>query len=77
MKQIMKKYGKKHLYTILGIAIGAVAGYFYWKFIGCSTGSCAITSNPINSTIYGSVMGGLLLSIFKKDKKQYDVSRNN
>ncbi|MEJ2881464.1 DUF6132 family protein [Pedobacter sp. GR22-6] len=73
----MKKYGKKHLYTILGIAIGAVAGYFYWKFIGCSTGSCAITSNPINSTIYGSVMGGLLLSIFKKDKKQYDVSRNN
>ncbi|WP_317171499.1 DUF6132 family protein [Flavobacterium sp. I3-2] len=77
MKQLMKKYGKKHLYTILGIAIGAVAGYFYWKFIGCSTGSCAITSNPINSTIYGSVMGGLLLSIFKKDKKQYDVSRNN
>lgn len=61
MKQLMKKYGKKHLYTILGIAIGAVAGYFYWKFIGCSTGSCAITSNPINSTIYGSVMGGLLL----------------
>lgn len=77
MKQLMKKYGKKHLYTILGIAIGAVAGYFYWKFIGCSTGSCAITSNPINSTIYGSVTGGLLLSIFKKDKKQYDVSRNN
>ncbi|QHC86732.1 hypothetical protein AS589_16035 [Empedobacter brevis] len=73
----MKKYGKKHLYTILGMAIGAVAGYFYWKFIGCSTGSCAITSNPINSTIYGSVMGGLLLSIFKKDKKQYDISRNN
>lgn len=77
MKQLMKKYGKKHLYTILGMAIGAVAGYFYWKFIGCSTGSCAITSNPINSTIYGSVMGGLLLSIFKKDKKQYDISRNN
>ncbi|AZB27513.1 hypothetical protein EG339_01655 [Chryseobacterium bernardetii] len=73
----MKKYGKKHLSTIIGMAIGAVAGYFYWKFVGCNTGSCAITSTPINSTFYGSIMGGLLLSIFKKDKKHYDVSRNN
>lgn len=73
----MKKLGKKYLFTIIGMAIGAVAGYFYWKFVGCNTGSCAITSNPINSTLYGSVMGGLLLSTFKKDKKQHDVSRNN
>ena len=65
----MKKFGKKYLLTIIGMAIGAVAGYFYWKFVGCNTGSCAITSNPINSTLYVSVMGGLLLSTFKKDKK--------
>lgn len=73
----MKKFGKKYLFTIIGIVIGAVAGYFYWKFVGCNTGSCAITSNPINSTLYGSIMGGLLFSTFKKDKKQYDVSRND
>lgn len=73
----MKKLGKKYLFTIIGMATGAVAGYFYWKFVGCNTGSCAITSNPINSTLYGSIIGGLLLSTFKKDKKQYDVSRNN
>ncbi|SEH63165.1 hypothetical protein SAMN02927937_00574 [Paenimyroides aquimaris] len=73
----MRKFAKKHLITITGVAIGAVAGYFYWKFIGCSTGSCAITSNPVNSTLYGAVMGGLLLSTFKKDKKQYDVSGDN
>lgn len=69
----MKKFVKKHLFTIIGIAIGAVAGFFYWKFIGCSTGSCAITSNPLNSTLYGAAMGGLLLSTFKKNKKEYDV----
>ena len=73
----MKKFAKKYLFSLIGAVIGAVAGYFYWKFIGCTTGSCAITSNPFNSTLYGAVMGGLLVSTFKKDKKQYDVSGNN
>ncbi|MBZ4190772.1 MULTISPECIES: DUF6132 family protein [Bacteroidota] len=73
----MKKFAKKHFLTLIGIAIGAIAGYLYWCFIGCSTGSCAITSNPINSTLYGAAMAGLLLSTFKKDKKEYDVSGNN
>ncbi len=73
----MKKFAKKQLFTLIGAVIGAIAGYLYWKFIGCTTGSCAITSNPFNSTLYGAVMGGLLVSTFKKDKKQYDVSGNN
>lgn len=73
----MKKFTKKHLFTLIGMAIGAATGYLYWRFIGCSTGSCAITSKPINSTLYGAAMGGLLLSTLKKDKKQYDVSGNN
>ena len=73
----MKKFAKKYLFTLIGAIIGAAAGFLYWKFIGCSTGSCAITSNPVNSTLYGTVVGGLLLSTFKKDKKQYDVSRDN
>lgn len=53
-----------------GMVAGAIAGYFYWKFVGCSSGSCAITSRPLNSSIYGAVMGGLLFSIFKKNKKE-------
>ncbi|MET6999888.1 DUF6132 family protein [Chitinophaga defluvii] len=73
----MKKFIKKHLFTLIGLPIGAAAGYLYWKLIGCSTGSCAITANPINSTLYGAAMGGLLLSTFKKDKKQYDVPGDN
>lgn len=65
----MKKFAKKHLLTIIGLIIGAAAGYLYWKFVGCTSGSCAITSNPINSTLYGSVMGGVLFSIFQKKQK--------
>lgn len=64
----MKSFLIRHKLTLLGILAGAVTGYFYWKWIGCHSGSCAITSNPINSTIYGSVMGGLLFSMFQKRK---------
>ncbi|HRO42720.1 MAG TPA: DUF6132 family protein [Flavipsychrobacter sp.] len=66
----MKKFIKKHSLTILGVFVGAIAGYFYWQQVGCSSGSCAITSNPTTSTIYSAVMGGLLFSIFQKDKKR-------
>lgn len=39
---------------------GALVGLLYQRFIGCRTGSCAITSNPYMSTLYGLVMGLLL-----------------
>lgn len=64
----MKKFAKKHLLAIIGVLVGAIAGYFYWQQVGCSSGSCAITSNPTNSTIYGAMMGGLLFSIFQNNK---------
>ncbi|MDE1191840.1 MAG: DUF6132 family protein [Arachidicoccus sp.] len=74
----MKKFAKKHLLTIIGLFVDATAGYFYWQQVVCSSGSCAITSNPTSSTIYGSIMGGLLFSMFQKTiKKQYDISGNN
>lgn len=60
--QIIKNYWT----YILGALIGAVAGYLYWFYIGCSSGTCPITSSPIISTLYGVLMGGLLGSFFKK-----------
>ncbi|MGV3598772.1 MAG: DUF6132 family protein [Bacteroidota bacterium] len=56
----------KHKLTIIGIAVGAVAGFLYWNFVGCDGGTCAITSKPFNSSAYGAMMGGLLFSTFKK-----------
>lgn len=60
---------KKNILGIIGIVIGAIAGFAYWKFIGCASGTCMITSKPLNSTLYGSLMGYLLFSIFKKEQK--------
>lgn len=60
---------KKYLLTIIGILIGALVGYAYYHFVGCTSGTCAITSNPLNSTLYGAVMGGLLFNLFEKNTK--------
>jgi hypothetical protein len=62
---------KKALLLIgIGIAIGALAGYGYYHFVGCTSGTCAITSKPLNSTLYGAVMGGLLFNMFVKETKK-------
>ena len=45
---------------IIGILVGGGLGFAYYKFVGCSSGTCPLTSNPIISTIYGAVLGVLL-----------------
>ena len=59
---------QKYKSALIGIAFGAVAGFLYWKFIGCSSGTCAITSKPFNSTLYVALMGFLVAGIFKKEQ---------
>jgi hypothetical protein len=45
------------LKVMLPIVIGAGGGFAYYYFIGCSSGSCPITSNPYISTVYGAIIG--------------------
>lgn len=59
---------RRNLLLGAGVLLGALGGYLYWKHIGCTTGTCPITSHPLNSTAYGAFMGGLLGSMFKKEK---------
>ncbi len=59
----------KHKVAVLGTLAGAVGGYLYYHFIGCTSGTCPITSQPVNSTLYGAMMGWLLVGSFKKEKK--------
>jgi hypothetical protein len=48
------------LRIIIGILVGGGLGFAYYKFVGCSSGTCPLTSNPVISTIYGAVLGVLL-----------------
>lgn len=66
----MKQYFLGHKLEIAGAFTGALAGLAYWYFVGCSSGKCAITSNPYISTIYGGVTGWLMFGIFKNKKEQ-------
>ena len=61
---------KAIILTGLGIAIGALAGYGYYFYVGCASGTCAITSKPLNSTLYGALMGGLVFNMLVKEKKK-------
>jgi len=60
---------KKNQGSLIGIAFGAIAGWLYWNFVGCSSGTCAITSKPINSTLYGALIGYLVAGVFQKNVK--------
>lgn len=65
----MKKWFNNNKLVVIGAILGAVAGYVYWNLVGCTSGTCAITSKPVNSTLYGALMGGLFLSLFKPADK--------
>ena len=59
----------KWLLIGIGAVLGAVAGWLYWYYIGCDEG-CTITSSALNSTLYGTVMGGLVMNLFSKDVRE-------
>ncbi len=61
--KIWEKIKKQNLKKLaFGIVIGGLAGYAYYYFIGCSSGTCPITSSPLNSILYGSFTG-IVISI--------------
>ena len=62
----MKNWFLNNKWVIAGVVIGALGGYLYWQQVGCSSGTCMITSQWHNSTAYGALMGGLLFNVFKK-----------
>lgn len=55
IKQRLKSLNWKKM--SLGVLVGGSLGFTYYYFIGCNSGACAITSNPINSTGYGAMVG--------------------
>lgn len=67
-KQLMTK--KAIMITGTGIVVGAIAGYLYYFYVGCASGTCSITSKPLNSSLYGALMGGLVFNMFVKSPKK-------
>jgi len=53
------------LKLIIGALLGGGLGFAYYKFVGCSSGTCPLTSHPVVSTLYGAVLGGLIATSFR------------
>jgi hypothetical protein len=60
----------KYLKWIISAIAGATIGLGYWYFVGCKTGTCAITSSPLNSTLYGALIGVLFINTFSRNDKR-------
>jgi hypothetical protein len=57
------------LVTVLAVFLGSAGGFAYYHFVGCSSGTCPITSNPYISTGYGALLGFVLAGSKKKSDK--------
>ena len=60
---------KESLPQLIGTVAGATIGFMYYEFVGCSTGTCGIVSNPWLSTLVGGFLGffvGNLISMREK-----------
>ena len=69
----MKNFLSKHWLKIVGAIVGSLGGYLYYVKVGCMSGTCPITSDPTNSTLYGALMGYLLFSLFAKSTKKETI----
>jgi len=48
----------------IGVVAGGIAGYLFYRFVGCRTGTCRIVGNPFLSTIYWALLGALVANLF-------------
>ena len=62
----MKKFIQNNGWQILGVIFGGIGGCFYWRDIGCATGTCPITSKPLNSIVYFAVLGYFMIGTIAK-----------
>ena len=48
---------KKHKFSFVLLLPGIIAGYLYWKYVGCMSGTCPITSNWHSMVVFGGLIG--------------------
>jgi hypothetical protein len=70
----MKEFTRKHRVSIISSVAGTIGGFLYWKYIGCSSGTCPIKSVWYLMTLYGLLLGwvtgGLAEDIYLKFSKK-------
>ncbi|HEX9051573.1 MAG TPA: DUF6132 family protein [Anaeromyxobacter sp.] len=57
---MIRDLATRHWRTALGAALGATGGALYAHFVGCHTGTCAITSSVWTSGAFFGFTGALV-----------------
>jgi len=71
MKSVFSRYGLLIFFSVAGV----IGGFLYWRFVGCTSGSCPLTSNWHMSTLMGGVMGYLTgdsIKDFREKRRKKD-----
>ena len=56
--------------------VGSAGGWLYYRYMGCATGTCAVTSSPWLSTGFGYILGSLLYTVLWPGRgKRQDCDR--
>ena len=50
--------------------VGRAGGWLDYRYVGCTTGTCAVTSSPWLSTGFGCVLGSLLYTVLRPDRSE-------
>jgi CDP-diglyceride synthetase len=73
----MREFIQRNKFSLLAALAGGIAGFLYWRFIGCTSGSCPIKSVWYWSTLWGTaagyLVGDLTADIIKRTKKKKDA----
>ncbi|SHI81734.1 hypothetical protein SAMN05444280_106103 [Tangfeifania diversioriginum] len=56
----MKELIQNKKLAIAFTLVGALGGFLYWKFIGCTSGTCPIQSVWYWTTLWGAAVGYLV-----------------
>ena len=75
----MKKKNCKLASILRAIAlplVGSAGGWLYYRYVGCTTGTCAVTSSLWLSTGFGYILGSLLYTVLWPGRgKRQDCDR--
>ena len=75
----MKNFLKERKLAFIFAGLGAAGGLLYWRFVGCTSGTCPIQSVWYWSTLWGAAMGYLIgdfiADIAMKRRKKKEESK--
>lgn len=66
----MTNFYIRHKYGILFLVPGIIVGFFYWRYVGCTSGTCPITSNWQLTVLFSGLIGFLIGDIIDDKRKK-------